>query len=99
MPSFWENLRFGGDRGFDDMHGYQGLDMVAYVSHPPPSEGNSWPAVIVIQEIFGVNEHIQKVCDRFAANGYVDVAPALFLRNHPNHKLGYRPEAMPGGTN
>ena len=67
MPSFWENLRFAGDRDFDDLHGYQGLDMVAYVSHPPPSEGTSWPAVVVVQEAFGVNEHIQKVCDRFAA--------------------------------
>ena len=99
MPSFWENLRFGGDRGFDDMHGYQGLDMVAYVSHPAPSEGVSWPAVIVIQEIFGVNEHIQKVCDRFAANGYVAVAPALFHREHPNPKLGYSPEDMQAGIN
>jgi carboxymethylenebutenolidase len=89
MPSFWENLRFAGDRDFDDLHGYQGLDMVAYVSHPPPSEGTSWPAVVVVQEAFGVNEHIQKVCDRFAANGYVAIAPAVFHREHPNPKLGY----------
>ncbi len=99
MPSFWENLRFAGDREFDDMHGYQGLDMVAYVSHPAPSEGASWPAVIVIQEIFGVNEHIQKVCDRFAANGYVAIAPALFHREHPNPKLGYSQEDMQAGIN
>ena len=92
MPSFWENLRFAGDREFDDLHGYQGLDMVAYVSHPAPSEGVSWPAVIVIQEAFGVNDHIVKVCDRFAANGYVAVAPAIFHREHPNPKLGYTPE-------
>ena len=94
MPSFWENLRFAGDREFDDMHGYQGLDMVAYVSHPPPSQGTSWPAVVVIQEAFGVNEHIQKVCDRFAANGYVAVAPAVFHREHPNPKLGYTEQDM-----
>lgn len=99
MPSFWENLRFAGDRGFDDMHGYQGLDMVAYISHPAPSEGVSWPAVIVIQEIFGVNEHIQKVCDRFAANGYVAIAPSLFHREHPNPKLGYTADDMQAGIN
>ena len=99
MPSFWENLRFGGDREWDDMHGYQGLDMVAYISHPAPSAGVSWPAVIVIQEIFGVNDHIQKVCDRFAANGYVAIAPALFHREHPNPKLGYTPEDMQSGIN
>ena len=43
MPSFWENLRFGGDREMDDLHGYQGQDMVCYVSHPNPDAGNSFP--------------------------------------------------------
>lgn len=95
MPSFWENLRFAGDRELDDMHGYQGQDMVVYVSHPNPSEGNSFPAIIVAQEAFGVNRHIEKVCDRFAAAGYVAVAPALFHREHPNPKLGYGDEDAP----
>ena len=49
---------------------------------------------MVIQEAFGVNEHIQKVCDRFAANGYVAVAPAVFHREHPNPKLGYTEQDM-----
>ena len=68
--------------------------MVAYVSHPAPSEGVSWPAVIVVQEAFGVNDHIQKVCDRFAANGYVAIAPSVFHREHPNPKLGYTEQDM-----
>ena len=89
MPSFWENLRFPGEREMDDLHGYQGLDMVCYVSHPAPSAGSSWPAIIVVQEAFGVTRHIEKVCDRFAQEGYVAVAPALFHREHPNPKLGY----------
>ena len=89
MPSFWENLRFGGEREMDDLHGYQGLDMVTYVSHPLPTAGNSFPAIIVVQEAFGVTRHIEKVCDRFAQEGYVAVAPALFHREHPNPKLGY----------
>ena len=50
MPSFWENLRFPGEREMDDLHGAQGQDMVTYVSAPSPSEGNSFPAVIVIME-------------------------------------------------
>ena len=89
MPSFWENLRFAGEREADDLHGYQGQDMVTYVSHPLPTAGNSFPAIIVVQEAFGVTRHIEKVCDRFAQEGYVAVAPALFHREHPNPKLGY----------
>ena len=89
MPSFWENLRFAGDREVDDLHGYQGQDMVTYVSHPLPTAGNSFPAIIVVQEAFGVTRHLEKVCDRFAQEGYVAVAPALYHREHPNPKLGY----------
>ena len=37
-------------------------------------------AVVVIQEIFGVNHHIRAICDRFAGNGYVAIAPAIFDR-------------------
>ena len=36
--------------------------------------------IVVIQEIFGVNQHIRKVCDDFAKEGYAAVAPALFDR-------------------
>lgn len=45
--------------------------------------------VVVVQEIFGVNGHIRDVCDRFAAEGYVAVAPALFDRVHPHVELDY----------
>ena len=89
MPSFWENLRFAGEREFDDLHGQQGQDMATYVSFPGPSSGTTFPAIIVIMEAFGVTRHIEKVCDRFAEEGYVAVAPALYHRDHPNPKLGY----------
>ena len=89
MPSFWDNLRFAGEREVDDLHGYQGQDMVCYVSHPSPSAVSSWPAIIVVQEAFGVTRHIEKVCDRFAQEGYVAIAPALYHREEPNPKLGY----------
>jgi len=83
MPSMWENLRFGeGDSGYQDQ------DMATYVSYPAGTAG-AFPAIIVVQEAFGVNKHIQKVCDRFAQEGYVAVAPALFHRSHPNPMLGY----------
>lgn len=89
MPSFWENIRFAGEREMDDLHGAQGQDMVTYVSHPSPAEGSNFPAIIVIQEAFGVTRHIEKVCDEFARHGYVAVAPAIYHRQHPNPKLGY----------
>jgi carboxymethylenebutenolidase len=46
-------------------------------------------AVIVVQEIFGLNSHIRQVADRFANYGYVAVAPALFDLVHPGTELGY----------
>ena len=46
-------------------------------------------AIIVVQEIFGVNHHIRQVADRFANYGYLVVAPALFDLVHPGTELGY----------
>jgi carboxymethylenebutenolidase len=51
-------------------------------------------AVVVIQEIFGVNHHIRGVCDRFAGNGYVAIAPAILDRIEPNFQSGYSPEEV-----
>jgi len=48
--------------------------------------------IVVVQEIFGVNHHIRAVCDRFAAEGYAAVAPAIFDRQHPNFESGYSPD-------
>ena len=50
--------------------------------------------IVVIQEIFGVNHHIRNVCDRFAAEGYVAVAPALFDRQVKDFQSGYSPEEI-----
>ena len=46
-------------------------------------------ALILVQEIFGVNSHIRQVADRFANYGYVTIAPALFDLVHPGTELGY----------
>jgi carboxymethylenebutenolidase len=51
-------------------------------------------AVVVIQEIFGVNHHIRAVCDRFAGNGYVAIAPAIFDRIERNFQCAYSPEEV-----
>ncbi len=46
-------------------------------------------AVVVAQEIFGVNAHIRRVADRFAAAGFAALAPALFDPVRPGVELGY----------
>lgn len=50
--------------------------------------------VVVVQEIFGVNEHIRRVVDRFAGEGMTAVAPALFDRLEPNFESGYSDEEV-----
>ncbi|MDX2141755.1 MAG: dienelactone hydrolase family protein [Rhodospirillaceae bacterium] len=45
--------------------------------------------VVILQEIFGVNSHVQHVCDEYAGDGYVAVAPAIFDRVEKNLVLGY----------
>jgi carboxymethylenebutenolidase len=45
-----------------------------------PSSGGPFPVVLVVQEIFGVHEHIRDVCRRFAREGYLAVAPELYAR-------------------
>jgi carboxymethylenebutenolidase len=45
--------------------------------------------IVVLQEIFGVNGHVRHLCDEFAGDGYVAVAPALFDRIEKNAAIGY----------
>ncbi len=51
-------------------------------------------AIVVIQEIFGVNSHIRSICDRQAELGYVAIAPALFDRTQRDFQSGYSPEEI-----
>ena len=50
--------------------------------------------MVVVQEIFGVNHHIRAVCNRFAAEGYVAVAPAVFDRFVRDFECGYTPKEI-----
>jgi carboxymethylenebutenolidase len=63
----------------------------AYRAQP---SGAANGAVVVIQEIFGVNHHIRAVCDRLAGEGYAALAPALFDRQVKNFESGYSPEEI-----
>ena len=58
----------------------------AYLAEP---EGSPKGALVVVQEIFGVNPHIRSVVDRYAEQGYVVIAPALFDRVQKNVELKY----------
>jgi carboxymethylenebutenolidase len=52
-----------------------------------PDKGGPFPTVLVVQEIFGVHEHIKDICRRFAKLGYFAVAPELYARQGDVSKL------------
>src|SRR6201990_2027929 len=56
--------------------------------------GSAKGAIVVIQEIFGVNQHIRSVCDRLADAGYAAIAPSIFDRIEPNFTSGYSPDEV-----
>ena len=58
----------------------------AFISRP---ETKPKGGLVVIQEIFGVNEHIREVCKKFTKEGYLAVAPSLFDRESKNIELNY----------
>ena len=68
-----------------------GHELSAYVSRP---EGEVKGAIVIVQEIFGVNPSIQGVADHYAKQGYLAAAPALFDRYERDLQLGYGPDDM-----
>ncbi len=71
-----------------------GHELSAYRADP---EGAPRGGIVVIQEIFGVNGHIRGVCDRFAGEGYVAIAPAVFDRAERGVELDYDSDGMARG--
>jgi carboxymethylenebutenolidase len=63
-----------------------GEDIAVYHSQP---EGERKGGLVLIQEIFGVTEHIRELCDEYAADGYEVLSPALFDREHPGFECDY----------
>jgi carboxymethylenebutenolidase len=63
----------------------QGGDMPAY--RAMPATGANFPVILVVQEIFGVHEHIRDVCRRFARLGYFAIAPELYARQGDASKI------------
>lgn len=72
-----------------------GFILPAYVARPA---GKAKGAVVVLQEIFGVNSHIRSVADGYAEKGYFAVAPATFHRVQQGVELGYTPQDIQAGA-
>ena len=79
---------------FTTLTAADGFTLSAYVALP---QGKPRAAIVVLQEIFGVNSHIREVADRFAAEGYLAVAPATFDRVKRGVELGYTEDDMTVG--
>jgi carboxymethylenebutenolidase len=72
-----------------------GFKSSAYVSEP---SGTPKGAIVVLQEIFGVNSHIRGVADGYAAAGYLAIAPSTFDRAERDIQLGYTQDDMAEGV-
>jgi carboxymethylenebutenolidase len=72
-----------------------GFKSSAYASEP---SGAPKGAIVVLQEIFGVNSHVRGVADGYAAAGYLAVAPATFDRVERAVELGYTPDDVAQGA-
>ena len=79
---------------FVDLTSKDGFVFPAYIAEPA---GKPRGAIVVLQEIFGVNSHIRSVADRVAQNGYLAIAPATFARVKPRVDLGYTDADMQAG--
>jgi carboxymethylenebutenolidase len=67
------------------------------VYHADPT-GPRRGGVVLIQEIFGVTDHIKEQCDVYAAQGYEVLGPSLFDREAPGFQVGYGPEDIQKGS-
>ncbi|HCT8347199.1 TPA: dienelactone hydrolase family protein [Escherichia coli] len=73
----------------------QGDNMPAYHARPKQSDG-PLPVVIVVQEIFGVHEHIRVICRRLALEGYLAIAPELYFREGDPNDFADIPTLLSG---
>jgi carboxymethylenebutenolidase len=73
-------------------------DEHAFASYQTKPTGKPRGGLVVIQEIFGVNAHIRRVADGYAADGYEVIAPGIFDRAEKNVDLGYDKADMDRGV-
>lgn len=79
---------------FTELTAADGFVCSAYVAEPTEKPKGG---LVLLQEIFGVNDHIRSVADGFAQAGYLVVAPATFQRVRPDVALGYTDADMAQG--
>jgi carboxymethylenebutenolidase len=63
-----------------------GAEVSVYHSQP---DGERRGGLVLVQEIFGITDHIRELCDEYATDGYEVIAPALFDREHPGFEAAY----------
>ncbi|MGE0045210.1 MAG: dienelactone hydrolase family protein [Hyphomonadaceae bacterium] len=80
-------------RNLISKHDNFSLDALHYAPSGPRKGG-----VVVIQEIFGLTDHIHEMCARFAENGYEAIAPDLFARIEPGFLAAHSPEGIAKGV-
>jgi carboxymethylenebutenolidase len=74
---------------------HDGFELSAYRAPPPDARRGG---LVLIQEIFGVTDHIRELCDGFAVDGYETVAPAFYDRLEPGFAADYSPESIAKGV-
>lgn len=84
----------GASRTIDIQAGDGSGTFSGYLALPRAGKG---PGIVLLQEIFGVNDHIREVAELYAAEGYVVLAPDMFWRLEPGVQLGYGEEDFQRG--
>lgn len=74
---------------------FDGFVLPAYHARPTDARRGG---LLLIQEIFGITDHIRELCDEFAADGYEVIAPAFYERLEPGFAADYSPEAIAKGV-
>lgn len=74
---------------------FDGFELPAY--HVSPGDARRG-GLVLVQEIFGVTDHIRELCDGFAEDGYEVIAPAFYERLEPGFATGYEPEGVAKGV-
>lgn len=77
-----------------DIKATDGGSFKGYLTLPPTGKG---PGILLVQEIFGVNDHIRAVADQYAMDGYTVLAPDVFWRMQPMVDLGYDDKSFEKG--
>lgn len=72
-----------------------GAEIAVYHAEP---EGTRRGGLVLVQEIFGVTDHIRSLCDGYAADGFEVLAPAVFDREHPGFEAEYSGEGFARGV-